>query len=134
MKTYTAVCVRSGDWWAIRVPELKGVHSQTKRLAQVEAMARDAVALFLDVDPNSFAVQVQPEVPVEVSEAVQARGAAKAADELAERATRRAALLLLEKGYSVRDVGSLLGLSPQRISQITSTAGKAKPRDPGIAA
>ena len=134
MKTYTAVCVRSGDWWAIRVPELKGVHSQTKRLAQVEAMARDAIALFLDVEPGSFAVKVQPELPVEVTEAVQARQAAKAADERAEQATQKAAAVLLEKGYSVRDVGRVLGLSPQRISQITSPGGKGKARNRGIAA
>jgi predicted RNase H-like HicB family nuclease len=121
MKTYTAVCVRSGDWWAIRVPELKGVHSQTKRLDQVEAMARDAIALFLEVEPGSFAVRVQPELPAEVSEALQARAEAKAADERADQATRTAAALLLKKGYSVRDAGRLLGLSPQRVSQITAS-------------
>lgn len=61
MTRYTAVCRRSGDWWAISVPELKGVHSQAKHLEQVDAMAREAVALFLDVTPGSFRVSVQPE-------------------------------------------------------------------------
>lgn len=62
MRTYTAVCRRSGDWWAISVDELKGVHSQARRARQVDAMARDAIALFLDVAPDSFNVTVRPEV------------------------------------------------------------------------
>lgn len=124
MNTYTAVCTRSGDWWAISVPELKGVHTQARRLEQVEAMARDAIALMLDTEPDSFAVTIEPEVPAEVAEAVTARDAAKAAEEKAELATRRAAGVLLAKGFTVRDVGRMLGLSPQRISQIT---GGVKP-------
>ncbi|SCE80118.1 Uncharacterised protein family (UPF0150) [Micromonospora mirobrigensis] len=58
---YTAKCVRSGDWWAITVPEIKGVFSQARRLDQVEAMTREAIALMLDVDPHSFDIDVQPE-------------------------------------------------------------------------
>ena len=52
MTTYTAVARRAGDWWAISVPELKGVHTQARRLSRVEAMARDAIALMLDVPPD----------------------------------------------------------------------------------
>src|SRR5690242_11280287 len=33
-KTYTVLARRSGGWWAISVPELKGVHSQARRLDQ----------------------------------------------------------------------------------------------------
>jgi predicted RNase H-like HicB family nuclease len=51
VNTYTAVCRRSGSWWAIGVRELKGVHTQARRLDQVAAMAREAIALMLDVDP-----------------------------------------------------------------------------------
>jgi len=42
--TYTAVCRRVGDWWAIDVPQIRGVHTQARRLDQVEAMARDAIS------------------------------------------------------------------------------------------
>lgn len=58
--TYTAVCRRVGDWWAIDVPEAQGVHTQARRLEQVEAMARDAVALLRNVPADSFDVTVEP--------------------------------------------------------------------------
>lgn len=57
MTTYTAVCRRSGRWWAISVPELKGVHTQARRLDQAEAMAGEAVALMLDADPAAIGVE-----------------------------------------------------------------------------
>lgn len=57
--TYTAVCVRSGGWWAISVPQINGVHSQARRLDQVRATAREAIALMLDVPADSFDVEVE---------------------------------------------------------------------------
>lgn len=119
MTTYTAQCVRSGDWWAITVPELKGVFSQARRLDQVESTAREAIALMLDVAPGSFEIIVKPEVPGEVTQARQARTALRQAERSAEEATRSAAEALLRQGYTVRDAGELLGISPQRVSQIT---------------
>ncbi|BCB85875.1 type II toxin-antitoxin system HicB family antitoxin [Phytohabitans suffuscus] len=118
VKTYTAVCRRSGGWWAISVPELKGVHTQARRLDQAEGMARDAIALMLDVDPATVAVEVRPVLPEVVSHALDARRAARQAEETAERATTAAVHSLLDQGYTVRDAGALLQLSPQRISQI----------------
>jgi predicted RNase H-like HicB family nuclease len=127
MTTYTAVAARSGDWWAISVPELKGVHSQARRLDQVEANAREAIALFLEVPANSFKVQVKPVVPEEVERALAEREAAREADRRAEAATWNAVKFLLRRGFTVRDTGRMLGLSPQRISQI-STEQHAKTR------
>src|SRR5438445_9848549 len=65
-KTYTARCQRSGDWWAISVTELRGVHTQARRLEKAEAMVRDAIALFLDVPSDSFDVRIEPVLPREL--------------------------------------------------------------------
>lgn len=124
--TYTAVCRRSGGWWAIRVPQLKGVHTQARRLDQVDETVRQAIALFLDVAPDTFDVEVKPEVPDEVDQARKARNALRRAEESAEHATKTAAETLIKQGYTVRDAGNLLGISPQRVSQIT--AAKTPPR------
>ncbi len=43
--------VRSGEWWAIAVPSLRGVFSQARQIDEVPAAAREAIALMLDVDP-----------------------------------------------------------------------------------
>lgn len=123
---YTAEATRSGNWWAITVPEIKGVFSQARRLDQVEAMAREAIALMLGVRPNSFEVEVKPDMPGEVTRARKARTELRRAEESAERATKTAAQVLLKKGYTVRDAGSLLGISPQRVSQLTATKAAAK--------
>lgn len=81
-------------------------------------MAREAIALMLKVDPATIAVEVRPELPDVVSHALEARRAARQAEEAAERATAAAVQSLLDGGYTVRDAGALLRLSPQRISQI----------------
>ncbi len=118
--TYSAVCRRAGNWWAISVPELKGVHTQTRRLDQVALMTQDAIALMLDLDPAAVEVTVQPVLTGAVSHAIEARNAARVADEAADHATATAVRSLISEGYTVRDAGALLGLSPQRISQIAS--------------
>jgi predicted RNase H-like HicB family nuclease len=122
MRTYTAVCQRSGNCWSISVPEIKGVHSQARRLDQVEEMARDAISLMLDVPAESFAIEVRPELPPAAARAVAARRAAKDAAREAEEGTTQAVRVLLDDGFTVRDIGAMLGLSPQRISQITHQA------------
>lgn len=120
MKTYSAVCRRVDNWWAISVPELKGVHTQARRLDQVAAMTQEAIALVLDIDPATVNVDVRPELPVTVTTALHARQTAREADEKAEQTTTIAVRALLHDGYTVRDAGALLGLSPQRISQIAT--------------
>ncbi|MCX4387091.1 hypothetical protein OG777_09125 [Micromonospora peucetia] len=104
------------------MPEIKGVFSQARRLDQVEGMARDAIALMLDVDPHSFDIDVQPDLPQEVT---RARSELRKAEESAEEATVTAARALLAKGYTVRDAGALLGISPQRVSQLAPKKGTA---------
>ena len=58
MTVYRVDTERSGRWWAITVPELRGVFSQARRRDEVERMARDAIALYLDVALDSFEVDV----------------------------------------------------------------------------
>ncbi|GAA0734252.1 type II toxin-antitoxin system HicB family antitoxin [Dactylosporangium roseum] len=127
MNNYTAVCRRSGDWWAITVPEVKGIHSQVRRLAEAETMVREAIALFLDVAPASFTVTVRPEVPdvEDVLDALRARQEAQQADRRAAEATKKALDRLIADGMTVRDAGRVFDLSPQRVSQITGKGRKA---------
>ncbi len=120
MRRYTAVCRRVDNWWAISVPELKGVHTQARRLDQVAEMAGDAIALMLDVPADSIEVEVKPEVSEEVEQARRARESLREAEEAANAATERAAVWLVRHGYTVRDAGQLLELSPQRVSQLTA--------------
>jgi predicted RNase H-like HicB family nuclease len=121
--TYNAVCRRVGDWWAVDVPEVRGVHTQARRLDQVEAMTRDAIASLKNVAPSSFDVKVEPlldgAVEKTVIAATEASERARVAAEEAGRLQRSAATTLLKKyGLTVRDAGALLHVSPQRVSQL----------------
>lgn len=60
--SYTARAVRRGRWWAIEVPEIPGVFSQARRIDLVEPMAREAIALMLEVPEDSFDVAVEPDL------------------------------------------------------------------------
>jgi len=133
--TYTAVCRRVGDWWAIDVPEAHGVHTQARRLEQVEAMARDAVSLLRKVPEDSFDVTVEPHLDDEAEQTLaasaEATRRAREAAETASRLQREAATTLLTKyRLTVRDTGMLLHVSPQRVSQLTHTSAQGDPNSP----
>lgn len=124
MTTYTARAVRDGRWWAVQVEELDGVFTQARRLDQVEFMARDAIALLLDVPPDSFDVTVTTELPAKVQAIIDdvraSRVAAELASEAASMKAREAARILHEGGMPLRDVGRVLGVSHQRAHQLVS--------------
>jgi len=134
MKTYTAVCEPGERWWAIRVPGVRGVYSQARRLDRVEYMARDAIALMLEVPEDSFRVVVKPDLGSELDAAV---SRARKARERADRAQREAAeaatvavTSLLALGLSMREAGQILGLSHQRVAQIAAAARKQAADEP----
>ena len=121
--TFRALCKRSGGWWAVSVPELRGVHTQARRLDQVEETVRDAISLFLQSEPSSFNVTIYPELPEPLqARLVNLQELRRRAGELqtaASAATAGMAECLLESGLTVRDIGYLFGLSHQRVAQLT---------------
>jgi len=133
--TYTAVCRRIGDWWAIDVPEAHGVHTQARRLEQVEAMTRDAVALLRNVPEDSFDVTVEPHLDDEAEQTLAASAdatrRAREAAQTASRLQREAATTLLTKyRLTVRDTGMLLHVSPQRVSQLAHRSAHGDSNSP----
>lgn len=132
LKTYVAEVRRFGRWWAIDVPAVKGVHTQARRLADVEPMARDAIALVLDVSPRSFDIVVRPVLPARLEATVrEAREARVQAQEAQLDAARKSLLALraLERAdVPLRDAGELLGISHQRAAQIANADRRAYDR------
>ncbi|WP_200938269.1 hypothetical protein [Aeromicrobium sp. Root472D3] len=118
----TAQARRTGDWWAVEVPEVDGVFTQAKRLDQVPEVVADAVALLEDVAPSAVEVQVVPVVPDAVAAALmlakQHREEAEALNVEASTIVRQTALDLTGLGYSMRDIGVVLGVSHQRVAQL----------------
>ncbi len=129
-QSYRVEAVRSGNWWAITVPELDGVFSQARRLDQVEARARDAIALMLDVeegDVGELDVCVVPpdSVAASLREMQDSEATATAASERAASLRRQVAQQLRDDGFPLRDIGRLTGISHQRVSQILAPARRS---------
>ena len=122
-KTYTASCRRDGDWWAISVPELRGVHTQARRLEKVDAMVRDAIAVFLDVRPDSFEIRVEPvlsrDLQKKVGRARKVRSDAEVLQREAATVSAEVAADLVQGAHlTVRDAGRVMEVSHQRIAQL----------------
>lgn len=129
-RRYRVEARRDGKWWVIRVPEIRGVHSQARRLGDVEYMARDAIALMLEVPADSFDVEVVPTlghtVEAEVQRARELRAEAERSQRQASEAQRQAVeRLVREHGLTIRDASRLLGLSYQRVAQILPSSRSA---------
>ena len=119
----TAKVTRSGEWWAVEVPEVPGVFTQAKRLEQVPEMVRDAVALMAEVDEGSVEVDIEARVSIPLDEQIMrakalSQQARSASDQAAELRRQMVARLRHEEHLTVRDVGVLLDISPQRVSQL----------------
>jgi len=119
----TAMATRTGQWWAIEVSDVAGgLHTQARRLDQVASAVIDAVALVADLSPDAIEVDVIPILSEAEADLIEsARTASQEAALAAERASRlsrQAVEQLRSEGLTVRDVGGLLGVSPQRVSQL----------------
>ena len=119
----TANATRTKGWWAVEVPEVEGAFTQTRRLDQVASMAAEVVSMLKDVDAESVDVDVvamPPRDDRELIDRVVAQGS-EANEGMASYAaeSRRVVALLLERGYTVRDIGRLLGISATRVSQLS---------------
>jgi len=127
---YEARAEREGDWWLLTVTELDIV-SQCKRLDQAQETCLDLIATWLDVSAASISVNVTAVLDDGIrhgaDEVKRLQSAAERATSAASLAVRSFATTLVERGYTVRDIGAILGVSPQRVSQLTPTAKKATP-------
>jgi DNA-directed RNA polymerase specialized sigma subunit len=125
MTTYQVVATRDGDWWSLVASNVGGreVASQSRRLDQADAAIREAIALVLDVEHETFDVDITPELErVEVSdETLEVLALRRELAELSDRAHRQTPAAVAElraAGLTVRDVAQLLGVTPSRVSQI----------------
>ena len=126
MKTYDAIVTRDGKWWMIEIPDLDGL-TQARRLAEVEDMAREFIAVSTRVPQDEIALNVihlyvsgEDFAPVK-AELIEARAVAEAADQKASALARKIAADLVGDGVPLRDVGAVVGLSYQRVDQLVKS-------------
>ncbi len=128
--TYRVIITRDDGHWLADVPSLHGAHTYARSLAALDQAVREVVVLAADLPDEAMPGLVlefeyhtgDTSLDATTREVRQLR---RQADEIAAAATARtseAAAELVARGMSVRDVAALLGISPQRVSQLTARA------------
>jgi len=121
-KTYAAVYERDpeSDAWLVQIKSIPGCHTYGRTLRQAEARIREALAAWLDRDPDRL--EITSEWPAELEKVAtsvsRARREAAASAQAAGTATAKAAKRLDRMGLSRRDTAEVLGISHQRVQQL----------------
>jgi hypothetical protein len=129
--TFTALCERAGRWWTIRVPQVEGLTGQVRSLDQAEIVTRQLIARTLSMPPEAIRVDVLPDAPAPVADALRMRHEAMLAANAANAATREALEALAREGYAFHDAATMLSLSPAEIEAYGPSG--PPPRRQGVA-
>ncbi|QLQ11160.1 MAG: type II toxin-antitoxin system HicB family antitoxin [Nocardioidaceae bacterium] len=126
MTSYDITITREGKWWMVKIPALDGL-TQARRLADAEQMAKEYIAVTLDVPLSTVtlghvAISVPGTADVESSlaEITALRTQAEEAEATAAKLVRTLASDMATAGVPVRDIGQMLGVSFQRASQLVN--------------
>ncbi len=129
--TYRVDVHRDGRWWILHVPELDGTRglneclSQARRYEDIEKDARDLITLVADVAPSTVALDLHVTVAdidlgATAADIARDRATATEAEARAVAASTAAAKKLRAAGLDLRDIGAVLGVSFQRVSQLVN--------------
>ncbi len=125
VSTYTTTATRTAHGWIGQCDQAPGALSDARRLDQLIERQREAIAFVTDVPMADVDVELALDVPDPIkhllSDAAVKTTAAEIAHEQATAARRATAHLLVEQGYSMRDIGVVLGVSHQRVHQLVNT-------------
>ncbi len=121
--TYAVHARRDGRWWFVEVPELDTV-GQAKNASEIEEVAREVIGLWLDVEPHTFNIDLEVEIPGEAraswEQAKALESSARRESAAAAAFARSAVASLRAEGFTYKDAGIVLGLSPQRVQQLSA--------------
>lgn len=123
MKKFTVIYERDEtNWWVARVVGVRGCHTQGRTIDEARRRIRESLSLFIDSADKAELID-DVRLPREVSQRLGAyrsarARAAKEQDRARSQAKSAVRLLTKKMRLSVRDAGTLLGLSHQRVQQL----------------
>lgn len=137
MSTYAATARREGRYWLVTVDGV-GV-TQARSLREARIMAHDLAVAVRQVDPASVEVHLTVELPHGLGAAVKAARrrhaeADSAQREAAAQMRETVAALRAKAGLSGQDLSEVLGVSPQRVSQLAPARAAKMPARATVAA
>jgi hypothetical protein len=123
MSTYTVTAERSGKWWVLQAVDAPGAITQVARLDQAGQII-EAISFVTGQAQETINIALRPILPAaaveHMSVAAKLREEAAAANTAASIESRAAVAALKASGLTVRDIGSILGISFQRAHQLAS--------------
>jgi DNA-directed RNA polymerase sigma subunit (sigma70/sigma32) len=118
-----AVCEKAGDGWAIDIPDLDNLHTNVKRLDKAVDNIKLLAKERFGVEICDVVVKIEAKMPSLVRDLEQAQAKMREANRLQEEASaaiRAVVGHMRNEGLTMRDIGVLLGVSPQRVAQLAS--------------
>lgn len=124
---YTVRAKRAGKYWELHIDGV-GVTQSRNLTTDADEMIRSYVHMMKDVPAASVAFTILPDIGGDLgAEAVAARKAAEAAERAVKDSAARnrsVARALLAAGITGRDAAAILGVTPQRVSQLLGKGAK----------
>lgn len=114
---------RDGKFWFLRSDDIENFYTQARNLSEIPVMVKDLAGLLTNRPESDFDIEVSfdvPEVHAHLSEAAALAAKAEELKALSARERKAAALVLRGQGVTVRDIGTVLGVSHQRAQQLIS--------------
>ncbi len=125
---YTVSAEWTGRWWVLQAVEAPGAISQVKRLSQANEI-REAVAFVTGEKEDAIEIEVQPVMPTaaasELADADKARELSRHYNAVSAAKSRSAVLALKAAGLALDDIGAVLHISKQRVSQLLRSASES---------
>lgn len=126
VSSYRVVVTRQDGAWLADVPDLQGAHTFARNLPALDRYVREVIALAADLE-DAADVSLDWEIHTgdddvdkELGQLRAERDRLDARRKDVEAQTASYARALAARGFSVRDTGALLGVSPQRAQQLIS--------------
>jgi len=127
MKVFDVKVYRDGKWWMVEIPAIDGL-TQARRLGEIETMARSYISVDQDLAPSSVELG-QIEIVVAGHDLASTMGQiaalkvkAREAEEHATRLMRSTAHELADADVPLRDIGTALSVTHQRVHQLLQDA------------
>lgn len=124
MKSYKVTYERDENGlWAAEIASVPGCFTQGRTIEQARERIREALSLFIGDRAERVSLVDNVKLPVRLAKrleaAKEAREKAEIESKRAAEASREIALALTSEGLSLRDVGTLLGITRQGAHKLT---------------
>lgn len=131
--TWHVIVTREGRDWLAEVPAIHGgAHTHARTLQALDKYVREVIVLGADLPDEAMdSLEIDYEYRLDGSDderkvAVETRKKAQRLAADAEKRYARLACRYVERGVAVRDIAAMLGISHQRVSQLTAPSSKSR--------